>query len=1161
MDSTVDGVSYYYAVTAVDTSGNENMGVQTVGPVISVNDPPAIPIGLSGSTSANGINLYWSANNTADLAGYKVYFGTASGSYGSPVVLGKVTSYELTGLQNCTNYYIAITAYDTGGVESGYSSQIIVNSGSAVSPGTPTGLTAAAADGAITIRWNQNPECDISSYYIYRSTTSGSGYTYIASNSGASNTSYQDLNIAHGVVYYYTVIARDNFGLSSPYSQEASAVAVNTSAPPVPYSLSTSPSYGGVTLYWSESSSGDIAGYKIYYGTASGAYIQTVTYPRTYTGGQSYGLTGLTDCTNYYLAVSAYDLSGNESARSSEIVFNSGQAGSPSAPTGLTALAEESRITLVWNANPECDIRYYYVYRRTSSTSYSYIGSTTSTTYIDQAVANGTTYYYALIAFDQPGYSSSYSAEASAVAIDTTPPAAPRNFTVYSYAGTNYLYMTWTYNSEPDIAGYKIYYGTSSGNYTQTVSAGNQNYNYLYGLQGCTPYYLVVKAVDLSGLESGVSQEGTGTASGSSSLQTPTGIAISSAESVITLSWNANPECDIYGYRVYRSTTSGTGYQEIAYVRPGTSYLDRNIANGTRYYYAVKAYSYAGVGSAYSSEVNALAIDTTPPQQPSWASASPSDTYIDASWGASSSADLKEYRVYYGTQPGTYTASITTTATSYRFSNLSNCTSYYIAVKAVDLTGLISPYSQEASARTYVAGIPAAPVGLATVGANNAAQLSWSANSECDVNGYRIYRTLTAGTNYSYIGTTTGTTFNDSNLQSETTYYYVVKAVDTTGQVSNGSNEVSVTTLDTTPPTQPVVDPSLFLYSKVSGFTLRGSKEANSSIIINGTQALPVTSGTTWEASVTLSQTDNYFNLTSKDPAGNVCAAVQVKVTWDTQPAQIATSNPANGYSTNQNITAITITLSDALSGVDINASLPGAAVQNQQNTDMPGQWAASGANGLVFTATAPMPEGVYTATIHPVDKVGNGGTTSITFTIDQTPPAAPTITNIATPTKQASQIMSGTRSSDTNTILVKVNGTLQNVVSYPTASTWQATIAGFVENENTITVIAKDAAGNSSETSVILMYDSTPPSTPVVQRPSGPTKESRLHLREPRKRIPRSWSEIPSLFRWTALQTGSIRYPFRKKDRTISALRPRTPSATRVRRQRRPWCVTRPRP
>lgn len=79
-----------------------------------------------GTSFAGSIGVAWDPVADADLAGYKVYYGTAPGTYStSKDSPGTGTSTTLTGLDACTRYYIAVKAYDTGGLEStAYSNEI-----------------------------------------------------------------------------------------------------------------------------------------------------------------------------------------------------------------------------------------------------------------------------------------------------------------------------------------------------------------------------------------------------------------------------------------------------------------------------------------------------------------------------------------------------------------------------------------------------------------------------------------------------------------------------------------------------------------------------------------------------------------------------------------------------------------------------------------------------------------------------------------------------------------------------------------------------------------------------------------------------------------------------------------------------------------------------
>jgi hypothetical protein len=86
--------------------------------------PSAAPPPVS---STNKAILTWIANKESDLAGYKIYVGTASGTYnfpGSPFTVQKITAYTVTNLQQRTTYFFAISAFDLAGNESPLSNEV-----------------------------------------------------------------------------------------------------------------------------------------------------------------------------------------------------------------------------------------------------------------------------------------------------------------------------------------------------------------------------------------------------------------------------------------------------------------------------------------------------------------------------------------------------------------------------------------------------------------------------------------------------------------------------------------------------------------------------------------------------------------------------------------------------------------------------------------------------------------------------------------------------------------------------------------------------------------------------------------------------------------------------------------------------------------------------
>ncbi len=72
------------------------------------------------------VTLAWDANTEPDLAGYRLYYGTASGSYPNRVDAGKQTTCTVDGLDPAKSYYFVVTAYNTSGQESGYSNETVL---------------------------------------------------------------------------------------------------------------------------------------------------------------------------------------------------------------------------------------------------------------------------------------------------------------------------------------------------------------------------------------------------------------------------------------------------------------------------------------------------------------------------------------------------------------------------------------------------------------------------------------------------------------------------------------------------------------------------------------------------------------------------------------------------------------------------------------------------------------------------------------------------------------------------------------------------------------------------------------------------------------------------------------------------------------------------
>jgi len=128
---------------------------------------------------------------------------------------------------------------------------------------------------------------------------------------------------AYKIYFYLTAV--------SDYVDYTTLV-LDNSVPAVPFGLISGFGDGAVYLSWDATTDSDLEGYNIYYGTATGVYGAPVTIGVL----ETYTLSGLTNGTEYFIALTAVDITGNESAYSLEVTET------PDRILGLSELAGEN---------------------------------------------------------------------------------------------------------------------------------------------------------------------------------------------------------------------------------------------------------------------------------------------------------------------------------------------------------------------------------------------------------------------------------------------------------------------------------------------------------------------------------------------------------------------------------------------------------------------------------------------------------------------------------------------------------------------------------------------------------------------------------------------------------------------------------------------------
>ncbi len=185
--------------------------------------------------------------------------------------------------------------------------------------------------------------------------------------------------------------------------------------------------------------------------------------------------------------------------------------------------------------------------------------------------------------------------------------------------------------------------------------------------------------------------------------------------------------------------------------------------------------------------------DTTPPQAPSnllagQISESGVELTAQLTWTSSDPLDVACYRIYRG-------GIVVGASTVCSFADpVTSASTYTYVVSAVDAAGNESAPSATASVVLENLYPPSIPSSLTAAAGDGQVILSWSPNSEIDLDGYNVYGWTEGGDPVLLNDEPcSGSSYPDGDLANGTTYFYAVEAVDTGGRASGLSAQVSAT--------------------------------------------------------------------------------------------------------------------------------------------------------------------------------------------------------------------------------------------------------------------------------------------------------------------------------------------------------------------------------
>jgi len=786
------------------------------------------PTLFNPTSTSTSITVTWAGVTGA--FGYNIYRSSDSESYSLVSSDQASTSYVDTAVTSGVLYYYEAASVDASGVQQ--SSQSYAVDGMNLGP--PSSVSVQPNNGYNTISWNEIPFAN--HYDVFRGTTSGGETSAIISWVGQSSTpTATDYSLTDGITYFYIVEAASVGSVSNP-SPEVSGVPFGN-----PNILSIAATANGqITLEWT-AGLGDIA-YNVYRGVAAGA--ESPTPVASNVAATTYVDSGLSNGVTYFYVVKAV-----ESSYLSTGTYE-GSATAIGNPSGLTAVPAPIGVNLSWNA--AIGATSYNVLRGTTSggegtTSVAY-PIPTGTTYNDQNVTAGVTYYYTITAAIA-SYQSVPTNEASCTPV--AQPGPPGNFV--ATPGNAVVNLSWTapsgavnYTIKRATTGTPVLYQTVTGTSFSDTAVTNG-----------TAYTYQVNSVNSVG---GISYNSVGATV--TPLANPTGFTANAGSSQISLGWTAASGST--SYNLYRSSTSGgegsTAYQTNL---TGTSYTDTGLTDGQTYFYTLAGVNASGTGGQSneasatpegppntvadgSFETPAVGGFSYDPTGSPWTFTAYTgiqangSAFTDGNVSAPDGVQTALLQGYNGTN-GTISQPIVFTAGTYSLSfDAASRSPWYGGVQSFNvyfdstLLGSFTPTSGSfvsyttssfaATAGTHtiefagtnplgddtafidlvslsaVVPPPSTPTGLSAAPGNAQVSLSWAASSGAAT--YNLYRSTSSGGE----GTTayqtglTGTSYTDTGLTNGVTYFYTLAAVNTGGS-SGQSSEVSATPTDAAPPT------------------------------------------------------------------------------------------------------------------------------------------------------------------------------------------------------------------------------------------------------------------------------------------------------------------------------------------------------------------------
>ena len=764
-----NGTEYSFAVRAVNCPANGVAAMVSETPLFDA------PTGLTATAGYGEVMLGWDNPGNNNITGYDLsidggnsYTSVASDStdliYNSQ---DNTIEYTMTGLTGGTSYAFAVRA---------------VNGAPAMVTATPlfaapTGLSATAGDGQVTLSWDDPLNNSISSYEL---SIDGGTFAEI-SGSDKDTTGHTVQNLTNGTTYSFAVRAVNASGEGAS-SDTVSATPLIAA----PAGLTAEAGDGQVKLIWTNPLNSDITGYEL--SIDGGEFAEIVGSDEDTT---DHTETGLINGASYTFGVRAvYGAAAMVTATPAALIVSFGasnyeatEGGSDARVTVSLSASAGGVLTIPITTNPTSgDFAL-----SATSLSFAAEGDQTKTITVRASADTDLNDEQVVLGFGtlpegvSTGRQSTTTVTLKDKGQEETPPPPPpppvpgRPGNLTATPDDRAVALSWTAAANNGSPITKYQHRRSDTGWEDVPGEPTATEVTVSGLTNGVEYVFYVRAVS----SAGAGAEASVSATPAAVPDAPGNLTATPDDRAVALSWTAaaNNGSPITKYQHRRSDT---GWEDVPGGPTATEVTVSGLTNGVEYVFYVRAVSSAGAGAEASVSATPAAV----PDAPGNLTATPDDRAVALSWtaAANNGSPITKYQ-HRRSDTGWEDVPGEPTATEVTVSGLTNGVEYVFYVRAVSSAGA----GAEASVSATPAAVPDAPGNLTATPDDRAVALSWTAaaNNGSPITKYQHRRSDTGWEDVP--GEPTATEVTVSGLTNGVEYVFYVRAVSSAGAGAEAS--------------------------------------------------------------------------------------------------------------------------------------------------------------------------------------------------------------------------------------------------------------------------------------------------------------------------------------------------------------------------------------